>query len=216
MITDNQLRETVQTELNWEPSLNASDIGIAAKSGVVTLTGHVPSFAQKYSAEAAARRVKGVKAVAEELKVRLPQSVNHNDTDIATAIVHRFNWDLQIPSDRVKAMVEKGWVTLSGEVDWQFQKEAAMNHVRYMTGVTGVSDQITVKARVDTKNIARDIDSALDRSWFFDPETIDVTADGGRVKLTGTARTPTDRMLAAEAAWAAPGTTYVENDILVV
>ena len=216
MYTDEQLRDAVQSELNWEPSLSASDIGIAAKNGVITLTGHVPTYGQKWSAEAATRRVKGVKAVAEELKVRLSQSVNHNDTDISGAIVNRFKWDLLVPNDRVKAMVEKGHVTLSGEVDWQFQREAAENEVRNLSGVTGVSNQIAVKPQVDTQHIARDIDEAVGRSWFFDPATIKVTADGGRVKLTGTARSPGDRMLAAKTAWSAPGTTFVENDIRVV
>jgi osmotically-inducible protein OsmY len=216
MITDDDLRATVQTELNWEPSLSAADIGVAAKNGVVTLTGHVPTYAEKFAAEAATRRVKGVKAIAEELKVRLPQSINHNDTDISGAIVQRFKWDLQVPADRVKATVEKGHVTLTGDVDWRYQKEAAELEVRYLSGVTGVTNAITLKPRVDTKNIAHDIDSAMGRSWFFDPETIKVTAEGGRVKLTGTARSPGDRILAADAAWAAPGTTFVENDIRVL
>ena len=216
MFTDEQLRDAVQTELNWEPSLIAADIGIAAKEGVVTLTGHVPTYGQKFSAEAATRRVKGVKAVAEELKVRLPHSINHNDTDISGAIVHRLNWDLQVPKDRVKALVEKGHVTLSGEVEWAYQKEAAEMEVRYLSGVTGVSNNVTVRPRVNTNNIAHDIDTAVGRSWFFDPETINVSAEGGRVTLTGTARSPGDRMLAADAAWAAPGTTFVENDIRVV
>ena len=216
MFNDNQTREAVQRELDWEPSLTASDVGVAARDGVVTLTGHVPTYAQKQSAESAARRVKGVKAVAEELKVRLPLSVNHNDTDISKAVVNRFEWDVQVPADRVKATVEKGFVTLTGEVDWQFEKVAAENHVRYLTGVVGVSNKVSVKSRVNTTKIAQDIDSALGRSWFFDPETIKVSAKDGRVKLTGTARSPGDRMLAAHAAWAAAGTTDVENDIMVV
>ena len=216
MMNDKQLRDAVQIELDWEPSLTASDVGIAARDGVVTLTGHVPTYADKLSAENAARRVKGVKAVAEELKVRLPFSANHNDTDIAKAIVNRFEWDVQVPSDRVKATVEKGLVTLTGEVDWQYQKSSAENHVRYLTGVVGVVNHVRVKARVDTKHIADEIDSAIGRSWVFDAETIKVTADGGRVKLTGTARSPSDRLLASDAAWATAGTTDVENDILVV
>ena len=200
MMNDKQLRDAVETELNWEPSLAASDIGIAAKDGVITLTGHVPTYSEKLSAETATRRVKGVKAVAEELKVRLPFSANHNDTDIGKAIVERFKWDVQVPVDQVQALVAQGFVTLTGEVKWQYQKEAAENHVRYLTGVTGVSNQIRVKPQVNTNGIEDDIDHALGRSWFFDPQTIKVTATGGRVRLTGTARSPSDRMLAVDAA----------------
>jgi osmotically-inducible protein OsmY len=216
MLSDTQLRDTVQAELGWEPRLDAGNIGVTAKSGVVTLTGNVHSFAEKHTAETATRRVKGVKAVAEELEVHLPFSRRRDDHDIAAAIVNRFAWDTQVPRDHVKATVEKGRVTLTGQVDWQYQKEAAENHVRYLFGVVGVSNQLILKPRVDTEHVSADIDRALGRSWFFDPETIQVTADGGRVKLTGTARTPHDRMLAGSTAWAAPGATSVENDIVVM
>ena len=216
MMSDTLLRDKVQTELGWEPRLDAGNIGVTAKSGVVTLTGNVPTFAEKHAAEVATRRVRGVKAVAEELEIRLPFSVKRDDRDIATAIVNRLAWDTQIPHDRVKATVEKGRVVLTGEVEWQFQKEAAEDHVRYLMGVVGVSNQLTLRPRVNTAIVRDDIDHALDRSWFFDPETIHVTADGGKIKLTGTARTPHDRMLAELTAWAAPGATSVENDILVV
>jgi osmotically-inducible protein OsmY len=216
MLSDTLLRDTVQAELGWEPRLDAGNIGVTAKSGVVTLTGNVHTFAEKHAAETATRRVKGVKAVAEELEVHLPFSVKRDDRDIASAIVNRFAWDTQVPHDRVTATVEKGRVTLTGQVDWQFQKEAAEDHVRYLFGVVGVSNQLTLKPRVNTEHVSADIDHALGRSWFFDPETIRVTADGGRVKLTGTARTPHDRMLAGSTAWAAPGATSVENDIVVM
>ena len=156
-----------------------------------------------------------MKAVAEELEVRLPFTVKRDDRDIAAAIVNRFAWDTQVPHDRVMATVEKGRVTLTGQVDWQYQKEAAEDHVRYLWGVTGVSNQLTLKPRVNTEHVRDDIDHALGRSWFSGPENIHVTADGGRVKLTGTARTPYDRMLAGSTAWAAPGATSVENDIVV-
>jgi len=215
MITDNQLRDSVQKELGWEPRITSAHIGVAAKAGVVTLSGHVETYAQKLAAETAARRVKGVKAVAEELEVKLPFSIKRDDADIAAAVIDRFAWDMQVPHDAIKATVEHGRVTLTGQVDWQFQKTAAETHVRYLTGVTGVSNQLTIKPRVDTAHISDEIDEALGRSWFFDPETINVTADGGKVRLTGTARSPHDRMLAAATAWAAPGTTDVANDILV-
>ena len=179
------------------------------------MSGHVDTFAGKLAAETAARRIKGVKAVAEELEVKLPFSVKRDDADIAAAVVNRFVWDMQVPRDAVKATVEHGRVTLTGGVEWQFQKKAAEDHVRRLTGVVGVSNQLKLKRRVNTAYIRDDIDDALGRSWFFEPETIEVTAEGGKVRLTGTARSPADRMLAGATAWAAPGTTYVENDIMV-
>lgn len=212
---DSELRDTVQKELGWEPSIVAAHIGVAAKSGVVTLTGHVETFAQKRAAETAARRVKGVKAVAEELEVRLPFSIKRDDGDIAEAVLNRFSWDSSVPANAVKATVERGRVTLTGQVEWQYQKEAAEDHVRPLTGVTGVSNELTVKPRVNTAIIKNDIDDALNRSWFSDPQLITVTADGGRVRLTGTAHSPADRLLAGMTAWAAPGATNVENDITI-
>lgn len=216
MTIDTLLRNTVQTELSWEPRLDAANIGVTAKAGVITLSGSVSSYAEKHAAETATRRVRGVKAVAEELEVHLPFSVKRDDRDIATAIVNRFAWDTQVPRDRVTATVEKGRVALTGQVDWQFQKEAAEEHVRYLFGVVGVSNQLTLKPRVDTEHVREDIDHALGRSWFFDPETIHVSAEGGKVKLTGTAHSPHDRILAGAIAWAAPGATSVKNDIVVV
>jgi osmotically-inducible protein OsmY len=215
MMTDTLLRDTVQAELGWEPRIDAGNIGVTARSGVVTLTGNVPTFAEKYAAETAARRVKGVKAVADEVEVRLPFSGRRDDRDIATAIADRFAWDTQVPHDRVRATVEKGRVVLTGEVNWQFQKEAAEDHVRYLLGVVGVSNQLRLRPRVKAEELSDDIAHALNRSWFFDPETIHVTVEGGKVRLTGTAHSPHDRMLAGSIAWTAPGTSAVENDIVV-
>jgi osmotically-inducible protein OsmY len=214
MSDDKHLKQAVLDELKWEPSVNEAHIGVTAKDGVVTLMGHVETFSEKFAAEKAARRVNDVKAVAEEIEVRLPFSVKRGDEEIASAAIDRLRWDASVPSGAVKARVEKGWVTLTGEVDWHYQQEAAANDVRGLWGVKGVSNDIAIKPRPDTSAIRDKIMVALDRSWF-DPATINVTAQGGKVKLTGKVNSWYERDEAGSAAWAAPGATSVENDISV-
>jgi len=215
MSHDDQLQKAVLAELNWEPSITAAHIGVAAENGTVTLSGHVQSYGQKHAAEKAAGRVKGVKAIAEEIEVKLPCEIKRDDTDIATAASNRLAWDTGTPHDAVKVKVEKGWITLTGEVDWHFQKEAAEREVRNLLGVTGVSNQVTIKARVDTSHLQDDIQHALHRSIFFQPENVHVSATDGHVKLTGTVASWEDRRQAGWTAWAAPGATAVENDLIV-
>jgi osmotically-inducible protein OsmY len=210
---DIELQRAVQAELGWEPSVVAAHIGVAANAGVVTLTGHVENYASKFAAETAARRVKGVKAVAEEIEVKLLHDPKRSDEDIAAAAIDRLAWDVSIPRDAIQVKVENGWVTLTGQVDWHYQHEAAQQGVRSLHGLTGVSNQITIKPRVDVSNLSDDITHALNRSWYFDPRTIRVSAEAGKVRLTGTARSPHDRQTAAMTAWSAPGVTDVENDI---
>jgi osmotically-inducible protein OsmY len=216
MSTDSQLQRAVIDELSWEPSVVSAHIGVAAAAGVVTLSGHVMSYAQKHAAEAAARRVKGVNAVAEEIEVHLPFESKRTDEDIAAAAIDRMGWDVSIPRDSVKVQVENGWVTLTGEVDWYYQKDAAAQELRHLAGVTGLSDQITVKPRVDVANISDSITHALHRSWYFDPKTIVVSAIDGRVHLQGSVHLPYDKQLAAATAWSAPGVTGVQNDIVII
>ena len=212
---DSKLQQAVLAELEWEPSVNPAHIGVTANAGVVTLTGHVGDFMQKRAAETAASRVKGVKAVAEELEVRLPFDVKHGDEEIAAAAVDRLGWDVSVPRNAVKIKVERGWVTLSGEVDWWYQGQAAERAIRPLHGVVGVSNGTTVKPTVDTATLSDDITHALHRSWFFDPETVHVTAQHGRVRLTGIVHSQHDRKVAAETAWAAQGATDVQNLITV-
>ncbi len=214
MSDDKHLKQAVLDELQWEPSVNAAHIGVTAKDGVITLMGHVENYFEKSAAEKAARRVKDVRGVAEEIEVRLPFSVKHGDEDIASAAVDRLRWNSTFPDGAVKAKVEKGWVTLTGEVDWHYQQEAAANDVRGLWGVTGVSNEITIKPRPNASNIRDKIMVALDRSWF-DPARINVTAQGGKVTLTGKVNSWYERDEAGSTAWAAPGTTSVENDIYV-
>ena len=215
MSHDSELQQAVLSELGWEPSVTAAHIGVAASAGVVTLTGHVKTYAEKHAAETAAARVKGVKAVAEELEIKFDTGMSRTDEAIATAAVDRLAWDVSVPYDSVKVKVEKGWVTLSGQVNWKYQKEAAEQDVSRLFGVLGVSNQTTIKAKVDTSNLSDDIKHALHRAWF-DPKTVDVSAEGGRVKLTGTVHSMHDRLMAGDTAWAAPGATHVENDIAVI
>jgi len=210
------LQQAVLAELNWEPSVTAAHIGVAADAGVVTLSGHVESFAQKHAAEAAVRRVKGVKAVAEEIEVRLPHETRRSDEEIAGAAIGRFEWDVSIPRDTIKVTVDKGWVTLTGEVDWHYQRDAAVMDVRALFGVRGVSNQVTIKPAVNPSNISNDIVHALRRSLLSDPRAIAVSAQGGTVRLTGTVHSWHDRQVAAATAWAAPGAIAVENDIAVL
>lgn len=216
MSTDAQLKQSVLSELTWEPSVDAAHIGVTAKNGVVTLMGHVTTYGQKHAAESAVRRVKGVSAVAEELEVQLPFETERGDDDIAAAVVDRLSWDASIPRDAVEVKVEKGWVTLTGQVDWYYQKNAVEQEIRWLFGVVGVSNQVTIKVRPDTTKISDDISHALHRSWLFDAKTINVTATGGHIRLTGTVRSPNERQVASMTAWAAPGATAVENDLLVV
>jgi osmotically-inducible protein OsmY len=216
MSDDRKLQEAVLAELGWEPSVVAAHIGVAANAGVVSLTGHVESFVQKHAAEAAARRVKGVVAVADDLDVRLPFENQRSDTDIAAAAVERLAWDTSVPRDAVQVLAVDGWITLTGKVGWHFQKDAAEQDVRPLLGVVGLSNQITIAPSVNAANISDDIMHALHRSWFFDPQTIQVSAHGGGIRLTGTVQSWRDRQVAAETAWAAPGATSVENDIIVI
>lgn len=216
MFQDDQLQQAVLAELHWEPSITAAHIGVTAENGTVTLTGHVQSYGQKHAAEIAASRVKGVKAIAEEIEVQLPFETERDDTDIAAAAVNRLAWDTGTPRDAVMIRVEKGWLTLTGQVEWHFQKEAAEREVRHLMGVTGVTNQITIKPRVDTAHVQDDIQRALHRSIFFQPEKVHVSSHDGHVKLTGTVSSWLDRHTAGSTAWAAPGATSVENDLTVV
>jgi osmotically-inducible protein OsmY len=216
MSKDSGLQQAVLAELNWEPSVAAGHIGVAATDGIVTLTGHVGSFAEKRSAEVAAHRVKGVRAVADEIEVRLASGLHRADDEIAAAAVNSLEWDVVVPRNQVEINVENGWITLSGQVDWNYQRDAAEQDIRRLPGVVGVTNLISIKPKVNVSNISDDITHALHRSWFFDPTTIKVSAEGGKVRLTGTVSSPHDRQIAASTAWAAPGTTDVENDIVVV
>jgi osmotically-inducible protein OsmY len=215
MKSDKDLQHDVQEELKWEPSVNAAHIGVTVKEGIVTLTGHVPSYAEKYGAEKAAKRVYSVKAVADELDVKLPGSSKRTDEDIAQACVNALKANYSVPDEKIKVVVNSGSVTLEGQVEWQFQKEAAMNAVRYLTGVIGVANKITVKAHVSSGDVKDKIEAAFKRSAEIDARRVSVEARDGKVILHGRVRSWTEREEAQQAAWAAPGVTAVENQLAV-
>jgi osmotically-inducible protein OsmY len=216
MSSDSELQQAVMAEFAWEPSVTAAHIGVTANAGVVTLSGHVNSYASKLAAETAARRVKGVKAVAEEIEVRLPFEATRTDDEIAAAAVERLAWNISIPRDRISVKVEKGWVTLTGQVDFWYEKDAAEQDIKPLMGVVGVSNQATILPRVDAPNLRDDIALALHRSWFSEPDEIHVTAEGGHVWLTGRVHSFHERLVAGTTAWSAPGATMVENNLSVI
>lgn len=213
MTRDRDLQNAVLAELSWEPTVTAAHIGITANEGVVSLSGHVSSFGDRHAAEIATWRVRGVKAVVETSEVRLPEALQWGDEAIAAKAVNRLAWHKSDPECPVHVRVESGWVTLTGQVDWQFQRKAAGDEISRLPGVVGLDNSITIKPQVVVSSLGDDITHALHRSWFFDPKTITVRADGGTVRLTGTVHSPHERQLAATTAWAAPGVTSVENHL---
>ena len=216
MSQDDKLRQAVTAELGWEPSVIAAHIGVTANAGIVTLTGRVDTLAQKIAAETAARRVKGVMAVAEEIEIRLSSGAARSDEELAAAAVDRIAWDASLPVGAVQVQVDDGWITLTGQLDWHYQRQAVERDVHGMVGVIGVSNETTIKPTGEAGDIKAGIMHALNRSWLDDPDGLTVSMDGGKVTLTGSVKSPRDRELAAGIAWAALGTTSVENDIRIV
>jgi osmotically-inducible protein OsmY len=216
MKTDTQIQEDVLEELKWEPSLHAAGIGVEVNDSVVTLAGHVDSYAQKLAAERAARRVAGVKALAVEIDIKLVGTKTRTDAEIASAATHALSWNIVIPDDRINVTVEKGWITLDGQVDWDYQRQAAMKAVRYLMGVTGVSNQIKLKPTVSVPAVKADIEAALKRRAHDDACAISVTVSGNAVTLTGKVHTWAERELAAYAAWGTRGVYEVHNNIGVL
>jgi osmotically-inducible protein OsmY len=215
-MTDLELKKNVEAELTWEPSVNAADIGVAVKDGVVTLTGPVTSYWEKTTAEQAASRVAGVKALASDLEIRLPFSNQRTDEDVAHEVVNRFKWSITVPKDQIKTKVSQGWVTLEGTVDWQYQKDAAEDAVRNLMGVKAVSNLIEVKPQVSKAEVKSAIEAALKRSAEVDARNITVGTDGDKVILRGTVRSWSEREGAQRAAWRAPGVRSVDNRITIV
>ena len=216
MRTDMELQKDVVAELKWEPRLEEVEIGVAVKDGVVTLTGFVPDYAQRRIAAKAAERVKGVRAVAQELAVKVPNAFRRSDTELAHQVVNALAWDIEVPDQKIKAKVEDGWVTLEGEVDWQYQRNAVERSVRYLTGIKGVTNLVTLKPHASTYDVAQHIKAALHRSAEADAKKIQVTADGGKVTLIGTVRSWPERAEVERAAWSASGVTAVDDRLAII
>ncbi len=212
---DKILRQDIIYELDWDPSIESADIGVAVNAGVATLTGHVPNYYQKQAAERALRRVVGIKAVAEEIKVRYPGAVTHTDGDIAHQALSVLKWDVLLAKDAIQLKVESGWVTLSGEVAWEYQRRAAGDDVRKLFGVVGVSNQITIKPHVSPIDVSQRIQNALKRGAEMEAKAVRVSCEGGKVRLEGTVHSLRERDAVERAAWAAPGVRSVEDHVLI-
>ncbi|MEO8621484.1 MAG: BON domain-containing protein [bacterium] len=216
MKTDNQLHKDVLSELTWDPRIKEKEIGVAAKDGVVTLTGSVESYAQSWASERAVERVLGVRAVANDLKVAIPGAYNRTDTDIAHRVVNALASDIEVPDEKIQSRVANGWVTLEGEVIWQFQRDAATRCVRNLVGIRGVSNNLMVKPNpVSEVDVTRSIKQALERRADRTAEHVVVTARGGIITLTGSVPSFEDRRAAEGAAWSAPGVSEVHDELAV-
>lgn len=215
MISDTQIKNDVSDAILWEPSISSTGITVTVQDGVVTLSGNVPYFSEKFAAEKVARHVCGVKAIAEEIEVNPLGNHKRNDEDLAKAVVNALQWHVWVPNT-VKATIENGWVTLTGEVTWEYQRSSAEESVRYLSGVKGISNSVTLKSGVKAVAIKDAIEKVLKRDAEIDEKNIKVTTDGGKVKLSGSIRSWTERDEVASAAWSTPGVTEVENDLVIV
>lgn len=215
MKTDIQLQQDVTAELKWEPAVQAARIGVEVKNGVVTLSGEVNSYTEKLHAETAAQRVYGVKALAVEITVKLSEFGKRNDADIAASAKNILDWTSSLPADSVKVMVENGWLTLTGEVEWQFQRQDAAAGVRYLLGVTGVSNQIAVVSTPQASVVKADIVAALNRRTAADAKTIGVEVHGSDVTLTGNVHSWSERDLATRSAWSSAGVGKVVDAMTI-
>jgi len=211
--TDADLKKDVTAELAWDPTVKSTAIGVAVKDGVVTLSGHLETFAEKHAAARALRRVAGVKAIALELDVKLSIDHTRSDTDIASVAEKALQWNTLVPLEKIRMTVDHGWVTLQGEVEWDYQRHSAEKAIRPLMGVVGISNEVTLRARPKAANLSRKIEEALTRQALREAKHIHVDVDGTTVKLTGTVHSWQERDAAQGVAWSAPGVHAVINEL---
>jgi len=216
MTTDTDIRRDVEAELHWDPDIDATDIAVAVKDGVVTLTGFVRSYGQKYEAEREAKKIKGVRGVANDIEVKLPALNERPDPDIARDAVEALTRELPYSSQHIKVTVRNGWITLEGAVEWRFQSQRAEDALRRVKGLKGVTNIVKVEPRTSPAEVRAKIEDALTRSAQLDAQKITVEADGGKVILRGTVRSWVERQEAERAAWRAPGVSHVDNRITIL
>lgn len=216
MKTDTQIKKDVERELEWDPKVSTHDISISVSNGVVTLRGEVDSYAKKIAAENAVKRTSGVSGLAEEVTVHIPRAWERTDTEIAEAAVASLRWAASVPDDKIQVVVDNGWVTLEGDVQWKFQKEEAEKAIRKNAGIKGVSNNIHIVPDVETPVVKSAIKKALERNADIEAESIEVAVDGSMVTLTGVVRTLNEKNNAERAAWSAPGVEQVINKLTVL
>jgi osmotically-inducible protein OsmY len=216
MKNNSELQKDVQDAIKWEPLLNAAEIGVTVKDGIVTLTGIVDNYSKKTEAEDAAKNVAGVKAIVEKIEVKFNSSFGKkDDNEIAAEVVNAFKWNWRVPNDKVKVKVENGWITLDGDLAWNYEREAAKDAVKNLLGVTGVSNNIQIKSDATEAAEKSDIESALKRNWSIYDNDIDVKVSGHKATLTGTVDSWYQKDEAGRIAFNAPGVWSVENELLV-
>lgn len=215
MKTDVEIQKDVMDELKWELLQNANEIGVAVKNGIVTLSGTVDSYYKKLQAERAAKKVMGVKAVAQEIAVQLIERGKRTDAEIASAVINALAWHSSIPEEKIKVKVEKGWVTLEGEVEWDFQRNYSRTAVENLQGVVGISNNIRIAPKLKSADIKNKIFAAFHRSATLDSDSINISTEGGKVVLTGKVRSFVEKKDAEKAAYLAPGVTEVENKLVI-
>ncbi|WP_233801540.1 BON domain-containing protein [Paraburkholderia sp. HP33-1] len=215
MKTDGQLKHEVEEEFEWDPAVTATDIGVEVANGVVTLSGHPPSLAEKLAAEKAAQRVAGVKAVVVDMEVRLPQRDQHSDEEVAGAVHAILHWSAAVPNDAVKIQVEKGWVTLTGALDWAYQRHIVARAVGQMRGIRGLTNAIEVHRKVASNEIGKNIEQAMRRHAEREVRHIGIDVKDGTVTLTGKVGSYAERKIARGVAWSTPGVCAVVDDLVV-
>lgn len=213
--SDSDLQRDVQEELEWEPRVDHADIGVSVTDGVVALNGYVKTYAEKIAAERAAMRVEGVTAVADEVKVRFASDSKLADHEIAKRILDLFRYNVLVPETGIQVTVEKGWVKLSGEVEWRYQSDEAARAAGTISGVTGVANLITIRSKANVSDVRRRIEDAFKRQAGLDAASVTISASGHKVTLGGKVKAWHERKLAEQAAWAAPGVTQVEDHIVI-